>query len=77
MIPEDKQMKLELPCQFSYEDGVIERMQFHKEDDVWSMNMKRAVLNMVQVQLQYDHYNFLIDQNFILNLTKKAKKYFC
>jgi hypothetical protein len=51
-IPAEKQHQLELPCQFEYADGVIERVQFHAEDAAWSENVKRAVLNMIQLNLK-------------------------
>jgi len=51
-MPQQKQRQLELPCQFSYADGVVERVQFHDQDDTWSKNIKRAVLNMIQLNLK-------------------------
>jgi hypothetical protein len=51
-IPQEKYRQLQLPAQFIYTDGVIERIQFHEQDDVWSKNIKRAVLNMIQLNLK-------------------------
>jgi len=51
-IPDEKHRKLQLPAQFIYVDGVIERIQFHPQDDTWSKNIKRAVLNMLQLNLR-------------------------
>jgi hypothetical protein len=51
-IPQEKYRQLQLPAQFIYADGVIERIQFHQQDDTWSKNIKRAVLNMIQLNLK-------------------------
>jgi hypothetical protein len=51
-IPDEKQRQLELPVQFHYDEGVVERVQFNEGDDVWSKNVKRAVLNMLQLNLK-------------------------
>jgi len=51
-IAEEKRRSLELPAQFIYADGVIERIQFHPQDEAWSKNIKRAVLNMIQLNLK-------------------------
>ena len=50
VIPTEKEELLLLPCHFTY-DGVIERIRFLKHDEDWSKNIKRAVLNMIQVNL--------------------------
>jgi hypothetical protein len=51
-IPQEKYRQLQLPAHFIYTDGVIERIQFHEQDDTWSKNIKRAVLNMIQLNLK-------------------------
>ncbi|EFO82256.1 hypothetical protein CRE_00509 [Caenorhabditis remanei] len=43
---EYKQM-LELPVRAQLRNGLISEIQFEKEDEEWSKNMKRAVLNMI------------------------------
>lgn len=51
-IDESKQRELNLPCDLGYENGVITRIQFHPEDKIWSKNIKRAVLNLIQINLK-------------------------
>lgn len=51
-IEPDHLKKLALPLQFNYEDGLVERINFDSGDDVWSKNIKRAVLNLLQVNLK-------------------------
>lgn len=50
-IDEKKQRELQLPCEFIYVDGIVERINFHPEDKTWSKNIKRAVLNLIQVNM--------------------------
>jgi len=51
-VPAELKQMLELPLSVSYVDGVIERINFHENDNVWSKNIKRAVLNMMQLNLK-------------------------
>jgi hypothetical protein len=41
---------LELPVAFNYQDGLVSELQFTEEGEkAWSANIKRAVLNMIQM----------------------------
>uniref|UniRef100_A0A915N6P3 Vitellogenin domain-containing protein n=1 Tax=Meloidogyne javanica TaxID=6303 RepID=A0A915N6P3_MELJA len=54
-IPQEQRLRLELCCQFDYVDGVIVRVQFDKQDEAWSKNMKKGVLNMIQMNLRQNN----------------------
>lgn len=68
LIDENKQRELQLPCEFVYINGVVERIIFHPEDKVWSKNIKRAVLNLIQVntsyKLQQSEFETSLEQEF-------------
>ncbi|KAI6215600.1 hypothetical protein M3Y94_00403900 [Aphelenchoides besseyi] len=51
-IPQELKQMLEMPLSISYVDGVVERINFHEDDAAWSKNIKRAVLNMIQLNLK-------------------------
>nr|CAD2167522.1 unnamed protein product [Meloidogyne enterolobii] len=53
-IPQETRQKLELCCQFDYVDGMVTRIQFEKQDVSWSKNIKRGVLNMLQMNLRHN-----------------------
>ncbi|KAI1713929.1 lipoprotein amino terminal region domain-containing protein [Ditylenchus destructor] len=50
-VEQEKREKLQIPLQFTYNDGVVERIQFQAQDPIWSKNIKRAVLNLIQLNL--------------------------
>lgn len=41
-----------LPMRFRYEKGMISELEFEERDQPWSANIKRAIVNMLQVNLQ-------------------------
>uniref|UniRef100_A0A7E4VJH3 Vitellogenin domain-containing protein n=1 Tax=Panagrellus redivivus TaxID=6233 RepID=A0A7E4VJH3_PANRE len=45
------QAQLEYVCKFDYVNGLVEKIYFHGKDNTWSKNIKRAILNMVQLNL--------------------------
>ncbi|KAE9553665.1 hypothetical protein FO519_003113 [Halicephalobus sp. NKZ332] len=44
--------QLQMPMKVDYVDGLVERIFFHQKDSSWSKNIKRAVLNMMQLNLK-------------------------
>ncbi|CAD5210885.1 unnamed protein product [Bursaphelenchus xylophilus] len=51
-ISEDKMAQLRLPVQFTIADGIVERVQFAENDPTWSRNIKKAMINLMQLNLQ-------------------------
>ncbi|KAE9421889.1 hypothetical protein Angca_005554 [Angiostrongylus cantonensis] len=45
---QDKNM-LTLPIRFAYRNGLVSDIEFSEEDKPWSANIKKAVLNMLQI----------------------------
>ncbi|KAL3076037.1 hypothetical protein niasHT_032634 [Heterodera trifolii] len=54
-IAEQTKQQLLTPCQFSYTDGVIERVQCPQDAEEWSKNVKKAVLNIIQLNLKQNN----------------------
>ncbi|KHJ98709.1 lipoprotein amino terminal region [Oesophagostomum dentatum] len=42
---------LELPVKFAYKNGMVSELQFHENDETWSKNVKRSIVNMLQLNL--------------------------
>ncbi|EPB79364.1 von Willebrand factor type D domain protein [Ancylostoma ceylanicum] len=42
---------LELPVRFGYKHGMVSELYFHNNDETWSMNVKRSIINMLQLNL--------------------------
>ncbi|RCN42164.1 lipoprotein amino terminal region [Ancylostoma caninum] len=42
---------LELPVRFGYKHGMVSELYFHNHDETWSMNVKRSIVNMLQLNL--------------------------
>jgi hypothetical protein len=51
-IDTQKIEELQMPCSFNLNDGIVERISFDGKDAVWSKNIKRAILNLVQLNLK-------------------------
>uniref|UniRef100_A0A914CNF1 Vitellogenin n=1 Tax=Acrobeloides nanus TaxID=290746 RepID=A0A914CNF1_9BILA len=44
--------QLDLPFEMRYDNGQISDIKFHRGDSVWSENIKRSIVNLLQVQLE-------------------------
>ncbi|KAF1758267.1 hypothetical protein GCK72_014725 [Caenorhabditis remanei] len=42
---------LSMPVEFQYENGLVREIRFAEDDQPWSENIKRAVINMLQVNI--------------------------
>uniref|UniRef100_A0A914R641 Vitellogenin domain-containing protein n=1 Tax=Panagrolaimus davidi TaxID=227884 RepID=A0A914R641_9BILA len=51
-IESQKLEELQMSCTFEYSEGSIERVYFNEKDTVWSKNIKRAILSLVQLNLK-------------------------
>lgn len=51
-ISSEQQEQLRLPAQITIEDGIVKRIQFSERDSAWSKNIKRGVVNLVQLNLK-------------------------
>lgn len=52
-VPAEEHVKndIRLPVMFKYENGLITEVTFDGEEQPWSANVKRAILNMIQLNL--------------------------
>jgi hypothetical protein len=44
--------QLHMPLRFDHVDGLVEKIYFNEKDSAWSKNIKRAVLNLLQLNLE-------------------------
>lgn len=51
-VAEELKQELSRPMKFNYQNGLIRNIHFEAEEQAWSSNIKRGVLNMLQVNLQ-------------------------
>jgi hypothetical protein len=51
-IEQHLKQKLEAPLKFSYTQGLVRDIEFDSREEPWSANVKRGVLNLLQVNLQ-------------------------
>ncbi|EGT36236.1 hypothetical protein CAEBREN_31571, partial [Caenorhabditis brenneri] len=47
----EHQQLLAMPVEFDYENGLVREIRFTEDDQPWSENIKRAVINMLQVNI--------------------------
>ncbi|GMT06883.1 hypothetical protein PENTCL1PPCAC_29057 [Pristionchus entomophagus] len=50
-LTEEQKENFLLPVRFRYENGLISEIEFDREEPTWSANIKRAILNMLQLNL--------------------------
>lgn len=64
---EELRQKLHLSVQFKYHSGMVKDIVFDGEEQPWSANIKRAVLNMIQVNLKQHGRTDLSEEQLLLN----------
>lgn len=70
MNPEHEQ-KLLAPLKFSYQQGLISNVVFDGEEEAWSANIKRGILNMLQVNLKK---NGITSETEMARLTRQPRQ---
>jgi len=75
-VPAELKQILEMPLSVSYVDGVVERINFHEDDSTWSKNIKRAVLNMMQLNLKRNDVQGLKLQSSMPEQDEKEQQVF-
>lgn len=66
--------ELEMPVKFDYSDGIVGHLFFNSKDSTWSKNIKRGVLNAIQLNLKRRTLNF--DENELEKLDNQNQKMF-
>jgi hypothetical protein len=82
-IKSEELTQLEYPCTFVYSDGLVEQIRFHNQDQPWSKNIKKSVLNMLQLNLKQrpqqdiqlaQHESWQKERELVNSLTKDNKQ---
>nr|Q94637.2 RecName: Full=Vitellogenin-6; Short=OTI-VIT-6; Contains: RecName: Full=VT3; Contains: RecName: Full=VT2; Flags: Precursor [Oscheius tipulae]AAB49749.2 vitellogenin [Oscheius tipulae] len=72
-VSEKVEKVLSLPIRFSYRHGMVGEIEFSTEEQTWSSNIKKAVVNMLQVNLvkkgmsEKNEYETEHDNDFFLS----------
>lgn len=61
-INEQAAKALRLPVQFTLADGQVERVQFAKQDPTWSRNIKKAIVQLFQINLKKTSFQVVEQQ---------------
>jgi len=67
-IEQHLKQKLEAPLKFSYTQGMVRDVEFDSREDPWSANVKRGVLNLLQVNLQQHRKIETPEESVLTNL---------
>ncbi len=49
MLDQEKINKLTKPVAFKYNQGLVSQLQFENDEPAWAANIKRAIINLLQV----------------------------
>ncbi|KFD53841.1 hypothetical protein M513_05347 [Trichuris suis] len=58
---------LELPVEFTYAEGQVQDLVFQQDDEEWSENLKRGVINLFQIKLQSTDRTSMEEEQAALN----------
>ena len=54
-MKEHIKQELTKPIQFIYEEGIVKKIQYSQTEELWSLNMKKGVMNMMHVDILAGH----------------------
>jgi hypothetical protein len=66
--------QLLLPIKFTYNGGLIRNIMFDGEDQPWSANIKRGILNLLQVNLQKEHQMDIMEEDRLTNVYRSESE---
>jgi len=72
-IEQHLKQKLEKVVKFSYTGGLVHDVVFDKNEDAWSANIKRGVLNLLQVNLQQQRRLDTTEDQILTNRDPRTK----
>ncbi|CDW58129.1 Vitellogenin N and VWD and DUF1943 domain contain ing protein [Trichuris trichiura] len=58
---------LELPVEFTYAEGQVQDLVFQQDDEEWSENLKRGIINLFQIKLQSTDRTSMEEEQSALN----------
>jgi hypothetical protein len=64
-VDEELKTRLRAPVRFEYKAGMISEIYWDHMDQPWSANIKRGVLNMLQVNLKKDRRTDAVDETLL------------
>jgi HEAT repeat protein len=74
-VDEQKLRLLEKPVGFKYTQGLVSQLQFENDEPTWAANIKRAIINMLQVNLKQHGRTDLEEENRLHNNVRDPKDY--
>jgi HEAT repeat protein len=74
-IDEQKLQLLQKPVGFKYSQGLVSQLQFENDEPTWAANIKRAIINMLQVNLKQHGRTDLEEENRLHNSVRDPKDY--
>ncbi|CAJ0948111.1 unnamed protein product, partial [Mesorhabditis belari] len=76
-LTSEQREQIKLPIRFRYHQGIISEIVFSEEESAWSENIKRSILNMLQVQMsprktQEEYNTKTVSNNKFFTVTERT-----